>query len=229
LSRRDVSATPFLLWGNPQADFGWWMMVMTTVPTVTLDRGRTWTAVRGLPAGAQPVADKVMPDTFYALDFARAAVHVSTDGGRTFAPRGSHGLPASLEGDVPASPERQWPLIATPGEAGDLWVVAREGLFHSTDAGRSFSRTEGGILVAALAFGKAPPGRRYPALYAIGAKGDTAAIFRSDDEGASWLRVNDTQHEYGRRFRCIAGDPRVFGRVYVGTDGRGIVYGQPRG
>jgi xyloglucan-specific exo-beta-1,4-glucanase len=25
LSRRDVSATPFLLWGNPQADFGWWL------------------------------------------------------------------------------------------------------------------------------------------------------------------------------------------------------------
>ena len=25
LSRRDVAATPFLLWGNPQADFGWWM------------------------------------------------------------------------------------------------------------------------------------------------------------------------------------------------------------
>ena len=25
LSHRDVSATPFLLWGNPQADFGWWL------------------------------------------------------------------------------------------------------------------------------------------------------------------------------------------------------------
>jgi len=28
-------------------------------------------------------------------------------------------------------------------------------------------------------------------------------------------------------FRCIAGDPRVFGRVYVGTDGRGILVGEP--
>jgi xyloglucan-specific exo-beta-1,4-glucanase len=29
------------------------------------------------------------------------------------------------------------------------------------------------------------------------------------------------------RFRVIAGDPRVFGRVYVGTDGRGVFYGEP--
>jgi xyloglucan-specific exo-beta-1,4-glucanase len=41
----------------------------------------------------------------------------------------------------------------------------------------------------------------------------------------TWLRLNDDQHEYGRRYRVIAGDPRIFGRVYVGTDGRGIVYG----
>jgi xyloglucan-specific exo-beta-1,4-glucanase len=78
-----------------------------------------------------------------------------------------------------------------------------------------------------LAFGKTPPGRDYPALFAIGKRDDLRAIWRSDDVGATWVRVNDAQHEYGRRFRCIAGDPRVFGRVYVGTDGRGIVYGEP--
>jgi photosystem II stability/assembly factor-like uncharacterized protein len=55
------------------------------------------------------------------------------------------------------------------------------------------------------------------------------AIWRSDDDGATWIRVNDDQHQYGLRFRCIAGDPRVFGRVYVGTDGRGILYGEPVG
>ena len=218
-------------------------MVMATSPLVTLDRGRTWVAARGLPAGAHPIADKAAPATFYALDFAHSALYVSTDGGKTFRVRVSRGLPAHLEDDVPTSPERQWPLIATPGERGDLWVVAREGLFHSTDAGRSFSRGEGGVFVAALAFGKAPPGRRYPALYALGAQGakgaddvkgaddatgGTFAIFRSDDEGGSWIRVNDARHECGRRFRCFAGDPRVFGRVYLGTAGRGIVYGEPR-
>jgi xyloglucan-specific exo-beta-1,4-glucanase len=203
-------------------------IAMATVPLVTLDRGRAWVASRGLPAGSHPIADKVAPETFYALDFSRSRLYLSTDGGRTFRARASRGLPASLEDDVPTSPERQWPLIATPGRRGDLWVVAGEGLFHSTDGGRSFVRVDGGISVVALGFGKAPPGRAYPALYALGMQGDTLAIWRSDDEGASWLRLNGPRHQYGQRFRCIAGDPRVFGRVYVGTDGRGIIYGEPR-
>ena len=168
------------------------------------------------------------PQTFYALDFRASTLYVSTDGGRSFRRRIGRGLPASLADDLPRSPEQQWPLSATPQERGDLWLVSRAGLFHSTDGGSSFSRVNGGIFVAALGFGKAPPGRRYPELYALGTKSGRFAIWRSSDEGASWLRINDARHQYGQRFRCIAGDPRVFGRVYVGTDGRGIVYGRRR-
>src|SRR6185312_7582476 len=122
-------------------------VAMTTVPEVSFDRGRSWTKSQGLPAGAHPVADKVAPETFYALDFSNSALYVSTYGGRTFHRGASRGLPARLEDDVPTSPERQWPLIATPGNRGDLWLVSREGLFHSTDAGRTFSRLDGGIFV----------------------------------------------------------------------------------
>jgi hypothetical protein len=182
---------------------------------------------RGLPAATRVIADRLAPETFYALDFHRAALYVSTDGGRIFRPRVSRGLPKRLEDDVPVSPERQWPLIATPGKRGDLWLLARDGLFHSKDAGRSFAHVDGGIVVVALGFGKAPLARNYPTLYALGVEGESQAIWRSEDEGLSWTRINDRRHEYGRRFRCITGDPRIFGRVYVGTDGRGIVYGEP--
>lgn len=203
-------------------------IAMTRSPRVTLDRGETWAAVRGLPAGAHPISDKVAPETFYALDFRRSVLYVSTDDGRTFRAVASRGLPAGLAQDLPTSPEWQWPLVATPAKRGDLWLASRQGLFHSTDGGRSFSRVDGGIHVVHLAFGKSPPGSHYPAMYALGVRDTTNAIWRSDDEGASWVRINDAAHEYGRRFRCIAGDPRVFGRVYVGTDGRGIVYGDPQ-
>jgi hypothetical protein len=43
------------------------------------------------------------------------------------------------------------------------------------------------------------------------------------------VRINDDQHQYGSTNAAITGDPRVFGRVYVSTNGRGIIYGEPSG
>ena len=40
-------------------------------------------------------------------------------------------------------------------------------------------------------------------------------------------RVNDDTHQFGSITR-IAGDPRLFGRVYLATGGRGIIYGEPK-
>jgi photosystem II stability/assembly factor-like uncharacterized protein len=203
-------------------------MVMTPVPVATRDRGRTWTPARGLPAFARPVADRVDAQRFYALDFDGGGFYASTDGGATFTRIAGAGLPGNLAQDQPTSREAQYPLIAAPEHAGDLWFISRQGLFRSNDGGASFAQVRSDLRVEALAFGKAPPGASYPALYAIGWRGDTRAIWRSDDQGRSWIRLTGAGAEFGRRFRCIAGDARVFGRVYVGTDGRGILYGEPR-
>ena len=78
-----------------------------------------------------------------------------------------------------------------------------------------------------LGFGKAADGKKYPALYLIGKIGDVVGFFRSDDAGATWVRINDDQHQYGF-CTVITGDPRVYGRVYMGTGGRGIIYGEPK-
>jgi photosystem II stability/assembly factor-like uncharacterized protein len=51
-------------------------------------------------------------------------------------------------------------------------------------------------------------------------------FFRSDDAGATWVRINDDQHQYGW-VSVITGDARVHGRVYIGSGGRGILYGDP--
>lgn len=52
----------------------------------------------------------------------------------------------------------------------------------------------------------------------------TRAIFRSDDAGQSWSKITDDKHQFAT-IQALTGDPRVYGRVYVGTNGLGILYG----
>lgn len=202
-------------------------MVMTSIPQITRDRGKTWTPVQGLPENGRPVADPVNASKFYALDFSNGTLFTSTDGGATFTGTATAGLPSDISRDRPTWSEAAWPVHATDGREGDLWLVSGQGLFHSTDSGKTFTKAAGTVRVEALSFGKAPRGQDYPSLFAIGRQGNARAIWRSDDKGANWIRLNDEKHQWGTRFRCIAADPRVFGRVYVGTDGRGILYGEP--
>ena len=82
--------------------------------------------------------------------------------------------------------------------------------------------------VVSLGFGKSAPGHATPTLYLSGKVGGQGGLFRSLDDGASWQRINDDAHQYGE-VGYVTGDPRVFGRVYVGTGGRGIFRGEPAG
>ncbi|WP_250463561.1 sialidase family protein [Microbulbifer litoralis] len=198
---------------------------MAPRPQRSVDRGRHWQAVKNLPVGLRPVADRVDGERFYALDFARGKIYASDDAARTFEPLNTQGLPAGMK--APKNREQAWPLLATPGRSGELWLVSDKGLFRSTDGGRNFRQLQSDIAVEEMAFGKAAPGRDHPALFAIGTRDGLRAIWRSDDADGNWQRINGADSEYGRRYRTLAGDPRHFGRVYVGTDGRGIVMGEP--
>jgi photosystem II stability/assembly factor-like uncharacterized protein len=197
------------------------------IAALTRDRGRTWTTVRGLPEYAHPVADRVDANRFYALDLEHSRIIGSGDGGASFVPLAGRGLPKDLRVTHATRARAASLLLATPGRSQDLWLTCGDGLYHSTDGGRRFVQLHSQVTVASLTFGKPKSDRDYPTLFAIGARGELSAIWRSDDAGASWSRINDAEHEYGRRFRVIAGDPRVFGRVYLGTDGRGLFYGEP--
>ncbi|MER7516040.1 cellulose binding domain-containing protein [Streptomyces sp. NPDC126499] len=179
--------------------------------------GSSWTPATGIPAGATVESDRVDPAVFYG--FKAGTFYASTDGGRSFTARAT-GLPA--KGNVR--------FKAVPGRTGDVWLAggaadATYGLWHSTDGGASFTRVAGVEQADTIGFGKAAPGAAYPALYTSAKIGGVRGIFRSTDAGASWVRINDDAHQWGWTGAAITGDPRVFGRVYIGTNGRGIVYG----
>ncbi|MBV8380384.1 MAG: hypothetical protein JO369_06430 [Paucibacter sp.] len=52
-------------------------------------------------------------------------------------------------------------------------------------------------------------------------------LFRTDDEGFSFTRVNDDQHRWGYLL-SLAADPLEHGTVYVAAHGRGVLVGRPR-
>ena len=117
---------------------------------------------------------------------------------------------------------------ATPGRAGELWFNLGGMLYHSVDAGQSFRHATGkDTRIEHFGLGHPAPDGLQPALYATGAFDGLRGVWRSDDGGARWVRINDDQHQWGLRFRAISGDPRRYGRVYIATDGRGLLYGDP--
>ncbi|MFJ8885043.1 WD40/YVTN/BNR-like repeat-containing protein [Streptomyces sp. NPDC102402] len=189
------------------------------------DGGATWAEVATYPKGGTPVADPLDPRRFYVYDTDTGTVFLSTDKGASFA-AGATGLPS---GDV------QFRLAAAPGRSGDLWLSAKDdGLLRSTDGGRTFAAVDGCQASYALGFGKAAPAKGragYPAVFQTGRVSSTydgVAVLRSDDAGATWVRINDDDHRWGWTGEVVTGDPRVHGRVYLGTNGRGIQYADPK-
>ena len=193
---------------------------ITAGPAFSRDRGVSWTASAGAPAKLRVVADRVNPSKFYGWDGSAGTVYASTDGGATFVARAT-GLPKD-QGNAGWT-NQAYPKTA-PGSEGDIWLPLTSGLYHSTDSGATFTRIgtiDGSLL---LGLGMGAPGAQYPALYVVGTVTGVYGIFRSDDAGTTWIRINDDAHQFGS-LDVIAGDPRIYGRVYIGTSGRGIVYG----
>jgi hypothetical protein len=193
-----------------------------TVPAYSHDQGATFTSSTGAPAGLLVVSDRVNPRKFYGHDPTSDTVFVSTDGGISFV-AGATGLPPDA---VYPGWTAEAQLKAVAGHEGDIWLPVATGLYHSTDSGASFARLASIDNAPLVGFGMAAPGASYPAVYAVGTVVGVYGIFRSDDIGVNWIRINDDHHQYGA-LGDVSGDPRIYGRVYVGTQGRGIVYGDP--
>lgn len=186
---------------------------------VSSDDGETWTAssldytAPNNHLTARLAADRVDPDLAYLYAPESGAYFVSTDGGdhwnlvQAFAANG--GI-----------------LRAEPDRAGVVWIPTDKGLYVSTAAGRHFRKLVRVDAAYQLGFGAPAPGHDRAAVFMQGRIDGQEGLYRSDDGGAAWTRIDDPAHRYGW-LRAISGDGQVPGRVYLGTSGRGIIVGEP--
>ena len=182
-------------------------------PSLTRDNGASWTSCNGAPIGTLVFADRVNSRKFYGLYGRQGEFYISEDGGATFKIQ-SKGLPT---GEV---------VRPVPEREGELWLVAGKSLYHSTNSGQTFIKLASIVDVGTIGFGKSAPGAQRQTLYAIGEVSGRPGAFRSDDDGADWVCITDAQHGFGTMDQII-GDPRIYGRVYIGTNGRGVLFGDP--
>ncbi len=181
------------------------------------DDGRHWTTMDASPARAQVRADRVHPNRFYLYDADAATLRVADGPSLRFSPVGL---------DVP----KHGKLFSTPGAPDDLWLTSKAGLWHLVANGSPTSLHLANVQEAyALGFGKADPksAGSYPTIFLSGKVEGHPGVFRSLDTGRTWQRIDDDEHQYGG-VDVVSGDPRVFGRVYLGTNGRGIIWADPK-
>lgn len=208
----------------------WYPRGSSALPWVSTNRGATWTASAGAPSGVfgggtsifkytQPLAsDRVNGELFYLYSYGK------------FYRSLNHGLNWSVaNASLPVNADNH-NVYAAPGIKGEVWVsLDNKGLYRSSDAGSTFTPI-GQVKQAYLfAFGKNAPGKTNPAVYVYGKVDKEDGIFRSDDMGATWVKISLENTIPGNDPNIMGADRQVFGRVYVGTNGSGIFYGQIAG
>ena len=194
------------------SSFVWIPNSVSGKPYVTYDFGETWYYVEGLGFNAKITADRVNPKLFYAS--CDGMFYVSKDGGLNFESTGQM---------VAESAEP----VSVFGQEGHVWLSSSTMIMYTEDAGESFENVKTLSTVDSIGFGKGKDDKSDPVIYAEGDDGTNGyGIYRSEDKGKSWTRINDDQHKFGNlNPKYITGDSNVYGRVYFCTDGRGIVMG----
>lgn len=194
------------------------------------DRGNTWSPAVGAPTGAAGLgtADVWNKDFVLAADGANGNVfyifnegylYASTDGGANWEKRNV--APIAARGNYMF-------VQAAPGIEGEVWIsLSNSGLYKTVDGGRSFVKVEAFSTSTAFSWGAPAPGTNVPTAYCYGVRNGVEGMHRSTDKGKTWRQVSTGWSSFPAGVKSIAGDRQNFGRVFVGTGGRGIFFGQP--
>ncbi|KKA28497.1 hypothetical protein TD95_003225 [Thielaviopsis punctulata] len=172
----------------------------------------SFSAVSSLPSGAVVASDKKNAKYFYAGS--GSSFYVSSDGGATFSASSS-----ALSG---VSSVRA--IAAHPSTAGQIYVSTNAGVFVSTDFGKTFSALGKGTIsnAYAIALGKGSAGTN---IYVLADGPAGAKLYASADNGKTWSDIQGNSQGFGSLAGCVlAGSNNEANQVYVGTNGRGVIY-----
>ena len=207
----------------------------------TYDLGKTWgksevydtngSLLDGTKVPFKVMSDRVNPNIFYGFSHNKdgKGFYVSLDKGVTFHQLSS---PAGFpEVDLAGIDSRQdYEIRVESGIEGIIWIAMNEdGLwklnYDSSKKTLSGNRvSQEGDYIKRIGIGMPKEGSEVKTLFTSGTIKGEYGFYRSHDGGVTWLRINDDLHQFGD-IRSISGDPRVFGRIYVATGTRGLVYG----
>lgn len=187
---------------------------------ITTDFGKNWQKVHGLPDTAVIEADKVDERLFYAFDPASGTLFSSNDGGTEFKRNENAG--GSGEADPRFRPE----LHSDPRHRAVVYLAANGRGLLRWSAGK-LARLPHVETAESLGLGRPKGDGDISTLFVSGKIDGAQGLFRSDDDGRRWQRIDDDAHRFGR-IRLVTGDPKRYGRVYFAGSGRGVLYGDPR-
>jgi hypothetical protein len=86
---------------------------------------------------------------------------------------------------------------------------------------------EGGCNIGGTGTSGASDSTAYiPAIYTAATIGGIYGFYRTEDEGKTFIRLNTDNQMFGE-INSIEGDSRTYGRFYIATGSRGVLYGEP--
>ena len=192
----------------------YWAPTNGTAVYYTTDKGKTWTASTGALSVQKITCDPVNPDYVYASS--TGSFYYSEDGGKTFKVNNTLSVFSLVK------------PIVEPGKEGKVYYAAM-GLQVSEDHGKTFTRVENVAACLSLGLGSGKNDGDPCTIFIWGkpAKDDVIGLYWSKDEGKTWERITDEQHQFGGTGNggFVYGDFNVYGRVYMSTVGLGVVYG----
>lgn len=196
--------------------------------------------IDGTPVEATPgrhfkvFSDRLRDDLFYGFD-ERGHFYVSTDSGDSFyEQRLDTPLPEMELGLVDCANKSE--IRGEAGRSGVFYLALREhGLWKltcnaTTGATHTAMLSAPGDIVYRMGLGLSTPYGNYcmdpKAIYIAANIEGEYGFYRFLEADGSYTRLNTDRQMFGE-INSIEGDSQVYGRFYIGTGTRGVLYGQP--